>query len=88
MYDVQNLKPDTTYTLTELSATEGYKKSADIKFTTGPDGRVQVLKMVDKKSVVPNTSDTNNIAGWTASLITSMLVALAAFFMKKRYSYR
>ncbi|MBE6128855.1 MAG: Cna B-type domain-containing protein [Erysipelotrichaceae bacterium] len=88
IHEVQYLIPDATYTLTELSAPEGYEKSADIKFTTGPDGRVQVLKMVDKKTVVPNTSDTNHTAGWTASLITSMLVALAAFFMKKRYSYR
>ena len=88
VYDVQNLKPDTTYTLTELSAPEGYKKSADIKFTTGPDGRVQVLKMVDKKSVAPNTSDTNHIAGWTASLITSMLGALAVLLMRRKYKYR
>ena len=88
IHEVQGLVPDATYTLTELSAPEGYEKSADIKFTTGPDGRVQVLKMVDKKTVVPNTSDTNHTAGWTASLITSMLVALAAFFMKKRYNYR
>jgi hypothetical protein len=79
------LVPDETYTLTELKVPDGYQKSADITFSTGPDGRVQVLTMVDKKTVIPDTSDHNSIPGWTAGMLMSMLVAAAAFLMRKRY---
>jgi LPXTG-motif cell wall-anchored protein len=44
--------------------------------------------MVDKKVGVPNTGDTNNTAGWTAGMIGSMLIALAAFLMRRKYGYR
>ena len=88
VHSVDNLEPDSTYTLIEIKVPEGYKKAADITFTTGPDGGVQVLKMVDKQEVIPDTSDHNHAPGWTAGMITSMLVAIAAFLMKKKYSYR
>ncbi|MBQ3459981.1 MAG: hypothetical protein IJH14_04850, partial [Solobacterium sp.] len=88
VHSVDNLEPDSTYTLTEIKVPEGYKKAADITFTTGPDGGIQVIKMVDKQEVIPDTSDHNNATGWTAGMITSMLVAIAAFLMKKKYSYR
>ena len=88
VHDVQNLMPNSTYTLTELKVPEGYEKSADITFSTGKDTRVQALVMVDKKVVVPNTGDTNNTAGWTAGMIGSMLIALAAFLMRRKYGYR
>ena len=85
VHEVEGLVPDETYTLTELKVPEGYQKSADITFSTGPDGRVQVLTMVDKKTVIPDTSDHNSIPGWTAGMLMSMLVAVAAFLMRKRY---
>ena len=49
VHTVEGLEPDSTYTLTELSAPSGYEKAADIKFSTDQSGRTQVLKMVDKK---------------------------------------
>ena len=87
-HEVKGLKENSTYTLTEITAPSGYEKAADITFSTGNVAKAQVLKMVDKKTVVPDTSDHNRAPGWTAGMITSMLVAIAAFLMKKKYSYR
>jgi pilin isopeptide linkage protein len=84
-HEVQGLKENSTYTLTEITAPSGYEKAADITFSTGNVAKAQVLKMVDKKTVVPDTSDHNRAPGWTAGMLMSMLVAAAAFLMRKKY---
>ena len=85
VHEVKGLEPDATYTLTEVKAPEGYEKAADITFSTGKDGRVQALKMVDKKKVIPYTGDTDRKPVWTAGLFGSLFIALAAFLMRRRY---
>ena len=85
-HQVENLEPNTKYTLTELKAPAGYEKASDIKFTTDSSGTSQVLEMVDKKSVVPDTSDSNGIFGWMFMMIGSMMLAGLAFVGRRRYS--
>lgn len=81
---IQNLKADSTYTLTELKVPEGYTKAADITFSTGSKPTAQALKMVDKKTVVPDTSDDSRTLLWGTMTVMSLLLAIAAAALRKR----
>ena len=85
---IENLLPDTKYTLTELKVPEGYEKSPDITFMTDSTGKAQALQMVDKKIVIPDTSDHNRTPGWTISMIMSLLMAGLAFATRRKYGYK
>ena len=87
-HQVENLLPDTKYTVTELKVPAGYEKSLDITFKTDSSGKAQVLEMVDKKTVVPDTSDHNRTPGWTISMIMSLLMAGLAFATRRKYGFK
>ena len=87
VHQIENLLPDTKYTLTELKVPEGYEKSPDITFMTDSTGKAQALQMVDKKIVIPDTSDHNRAPGWTISMIMSLLMAGLAFATRKKYGH-
>ena len=86
-HEVENLLPNTKYILTELKVPEGYDKSPDMTFTTNDVAKAQVLEMVDKKTVIPDTSDHNRTPGWTISMIMSLLMAGLAFATRKKYGH-
>lgn len=85
-YTVKDLEVGAAYTLTEIKAPAGYEKAADIKFAPGV-GETITLNMVDKKIVVPDTSDRNNTAGWTLALFGSLLLGGLAFVWRRKYSH-
>ena len=87
IHQIENLLPDTKYTLTELKVPEGYEKSPDITFMTDSSGKAQALQMVDKKKVIPDTSDHDRTPGWTISMIMSLLMAGLAFATRKKYGH-
>ncbi len=88
VHEVEGLKPDQTYVLTEVKAPAGYERTGDITFSTGSDGRVKVLRMVDKKIIIPipDTSDSVHTGMWAAATGMSCLLAALAFAMLRRYS--
>lgn len=69
----------------EYQPGDKYKVVEDHTFTA-------VWKMNQKqdsdkaKKTVPNTSDTNNIAGWTVGVIGSMLIAAAVFLIRRKFN--
>ena len=88
VHQIENLLPDTKYTLTELKVPEGYEKSPDITFMTDSTGKAQALQMVDKKKVIPDTSDHDRTPGWTISMIMSLLMAGLAFATRRKYGFK
>ena len=87
-HQIENLLPDTKYTLTELKVPEGYEKSPDITFMTDSSGKAQAIEMVDKKTVIPDTSDHNRAPGWTAMMLISMLMAGLAYAARRKFGFK
>ena len=56
-HSVKGLTVGAKYTLHEVSAPRGYELAADITFTVGNTAEAQVVTLVDKAIVLPNTND-------------------------------
>ena len=86
------LNADTTYTLKELAAPDGYAVASPIAFEVNRDGSEKTVIMRDallKVSDLPKTSDNNELALWLGILAGSLALLIAvAIAVRKRRSAR
>lgn len=75
-----------TYTLTEVSAAEGYMKAKPITFTVNNDGKEQVITMVDLKYARPDLPKTggNGVLPFMAIGIGAFFAAAITFVIRRR----
>lgn len=84
---IYGLHVNEEYTLTEITAPEGYNKAESIKFTIGDTGVVQKVVMKDThKPVVVHTGDSTNVKFYMFLMFAAgiAIVAGKVYFAKKK----